>query len=247
MRKVGIAGIGAIGSVVMEHLIKGINDLELVAVSETSDKDLPVPNLPLDSLYDEADILVECLPSEVAAQFAKQTLSKNKTLICISSSALLSNSEILDIKTGKLIIPSGAIAGLDGLRAVKQYGNVDTTITTTKKPHALAGAPFINENNVNLETIKEKTVIFEGNALEAAKGFPANVNVAATLSLLGNGPEKTKVQIIADPGTPRTIHEISLKSDISDIKTRIENKPDPNNPKSSQLTALSIISELEKL
>lgn len=144
------------------------------------------------------------------------------------------------------MVPSGAIAGLDAISALKIAGIDTATIATTKHPKGLNGAPYIISNEINLEEIKEKTLIFKGSALEAAKAFPANVNVAATLSLAGIGEKKTSVEVWADPNAKGNCHEITVTGGSSTIKTSVANLPDPNNPKSSMLAGYSIVSALKK-
>ena len=196
-QKIGVAGVGALGSIVVEALIKGIEGYEFVGVSDINQPDFDVPNLSFEDLAQKADIVVECLPPAVVPELAKVVLDNNKTLILISSSALLLYPEIQDWRnqTGRIIVPSGAISGLDAVSALKEGGIDSVTIKTTKPPKGLAGAPFVRVNNIDLEDISEAKCIFSGNALEAAKAFPANVNVAATLSYAGLGPEKTTVRV----------------------------------------------------
>ena len=150
-------------------------------------------------------------------------------------------SELLDIasKNGSHIyVPTGAIAGIDAIRSVKHLLD-SVVLTTTKNPIALAGAPFFNLTKINLYGITEKTVIYEGNAADAVKKFPANINVAAILSLAGIGIERTKVKIIADPYTDVNQHEITANGKFGEMTVIVRNKPSPNNPKTSFLAVLS--------
>ena len=144
-------------------------------------------------------------------------------------------------------IPSGALCGIDGVLAMKEMGINSAVIASTKPPTGFNNAPYVVQNDITLADISEKTLIFEGNALEAAKGFPANINVAATLSLAGIGAEKTHVEIWVDPKATGNIHEITVKSDYSTLVSKIENMPDPANPKSSVLAAQSIIAILRNM
>jgi aspartate dehydrogenase len=117
----------------------------------------------------------------------------------------------------------------------------------TRKPIAgLLGAPYLIENDVDISKLTEPKLIFRGSAREAAKGFPANLNVAVALSLAGIGPDKTTLEIWADPTVTRNIHRIVVKSDSSAIDMTIENIPSEN-PKTGRITALSVISLLRKL
>ncbi len=120
-------------------------------------------------------------------------------------------------------------------------------LTTTKNPEGLKGAPFVLENNIDLKSFPEKTLLFEGSAEAAIAAFPANVNVAASLSLAGIGPKETRVRVFVDPKASRNIHEISAEGDFGKLTCRVENVPSPDNPRTSFLAALSAIATLKKL
>jgi aspartate dehydrogenase len=118
----------------------------------------------------------------------------------------------------------------------------------TRKPlQGLAGAPHLIENNLSIEGLTEPLRIFEGTAREAAKGFPANLNVAVALSLAGIGPDRTQVEVWADPGVTRNTHTVTVRSDSSDLTMTIENIPDPDNPRTGRITALSVLAALRRL
>jgi aspartate dehydrogenase len=117
----------------------------------------------------------------------------------------------------------------------------------TRKPiRGLAGAPYVVENKIDIEGITEAQKIFDGTAREAAKGFPANVNVAVALSLAGIGPDLTRIEIWADPALTRNTHRIEVESDSASFSMAIENIPSEN-PKTGVITALSVIAYLRKL
>lgn len=248
---VGVVGVGALGSIVVKALMDGIDGYDLVGVSDVQKPALDVPLLSTTDLIDAVDIIVECLPPREVPALAKAVLDKGKTLILISSSALLLYPEIEEwisaSKTGRLIVPSGAISGLDAVSALKESGIDSAKIMTTKPPKGLAGAPYIIDNNIDLNAVTEKTRIFSGNAYDAAKAFPANVNVAATLSYAGPGPNNTQVEVWADPDAKGNSHEIVVTGGSSTITTRVDNLPDPSNPKSSMLAGYSIVATLRKL
>jgi aspartate dehydrogenase len=158
-------------------------------------------------------------------------------------------SELLDIASqngSHIYVPTGAIAGIDAIRSVKHLLD-SVVLTTTKNPIALAGAPFFNLTKINVYGITEKTVIYEGNAADAVKKFPANINVAAILSLAGIGVERTKVKIIADPYTDVNQHEITANGKFGEMTVIVRNKPSPNNPKTSFLAVLSAIECLRSI
>jgi len=247
--KIGVAGCGALGSIVCNALQDGIDGYDFIAVSDVNDTPFDVPNLTFDELADQCDIIVECLPPNVVPTLARAVLGCDKTLVMISACAMLLHPEIEEMakqSKGRLLIPSGAIAGLDAISALKVAAIDSATIATTKLPKGLKGAPYIVENNINLDDLTEPKMIFRGNAFDAAKAFPANVNVAATLSIAGIGPDKTMVEVWADPTASGNKHEIIVTGGSSTIRTAVENLPDPTNPKSSMLAGYSIVSALKK-
>ncbi len=247
--KIGVAGCGALGSIVCNALKDGIKNYDFVAVSDLGNPEFGVPNLSFDELAMQCDWVVECLPPKIVPQLAQAVLSKDKTIVMISACALLLFPEIekfAEQSQGRILVPSGAIAGLDAIAALN-CANIDSaTIATTKHPRGLKGAPFIIEQDIDLDDITQKTCIFKGNALAAAKAFPANVNVAATLSLAGIGAQNTNVEVWADPNAQGNKHEITVMGGKSTIKTSVENLPDPENPKSSMLAGYSIVAALKQ-
>lgn len=251
IKTVGIAGLGAIGSAVGRKLRKGIDGLQWTAASDiTPNDEFDIPLLTFEELAKQCDIIIECLPPAIVPELTQYVFKEQKTLILISSCALLMSPEILNTHKdthSRIIVPSGALAGIDGVKALRELGIQKSIITSNKHPRGFKGAPYVEEMGINLEQIRTRTKIFEGNALEAAKGFPANVNVAATLSLSGIGAEKTRVEIWADPDAIGNSHEITVTGEFSTIKSRIENMPDPANPKSSMLAAQSIVTTLKDM
>ncbi len=253
-RTVGIAGLGAIGSAVGRALVQGIDGLEWIAASDINpNEEFDIPYVDFDMLVERCDIIIEALPPKAVPDLAIKTIKAQKTLILISSCALLIYPEILDTHksiNSRIIVPSGALSGLDGIKALKKLGIKKSIIASNKKPSGFAGAPYVEEMGIDLAQIEQqgvRTKIFEGNAIEASKGFPANVNVAATLSLAGIGAENTQVEIWADPEAAGNSHAIIVEGEFSTIRATIENTPDPNNPKSSMLAAQSIVACLEDM
>jgi aspartate dehydrogenase len=250
--KAGMAGVGAIGSVVCKSLKNnGITGMTLAAVSDLR-KDLPfdVPNLSFAELADKSDVVIEALPPDIVPDLAKEVLLRGKILVMISGAALLRFPEIrewAEKSSGRIIVPSGALAGIDGVRALKSMGLKSAAIRSTKKPKGFEGAPYVVKEKIDLSQIDRPQRIFAGNAYDAAQAFPANVNVAAILSLAGLGPEKTTVEVWADPQASGNIHEISLEGTYSSMTARTENQPDPANPKTSVLAAHSIIACLRQM
>ena len=251
--KIGIAGLGAIGSAVARALTSedGIEGMQLECVSDPYVKThFGVDNVSFDALTARSDLIVECLPAAVVPSLAEVVFGADKDIVFISAAALLNYPEVLEglrVSKSRAYLPSGALCGLDGVVGMREMGITSSKIASTKPPKGFTGAPYVVEHDIDLEAITEKTRIFEGNAYDAARGFPANVNVAASLSLAGIGGEQTRVEIWADPAASGNMHEITVKSDYSTLVSRIENLPDPANPKSSALAAQSIVACLRNM
>jgi len=256
--KIGIIGCGVIGGEIAKACIERLgNRAELCALcDEDSAKaeslakalGLKAPVLKMDELIGKADLVVEAASAKISADVLAKAIEKKKDLLIMSVGGLLGREELLqkaEESAVNVYIPSGAIAGLDGLKSasVGRLGKV--RITTTKPPKGLAGAPYIEERKIDLSKISRKTVVFEGNAIEAVKAFPANINVSASLSLAGIGGRETLVRIVADPAVSRNIHEIEIEGEAGTIYTRTENVPSSVNPKTSALAMLSAIATIE--
>lgn len=257
--RVAIAGLGAIGKTLVRNLSRGaIPGMKLTGIA-ARDKSkaratldsmsLSVPIYDLEKLPGIADIVVECAPAAVLDKVVRPVLLAGKTVIVLSAGALLSHPDLIELadkKSGQIIIPTGALIGLDAVGAAAE-GKIFSVKMVTRKPIAsLIGAPYLVENKIDIERCNEPTLVFSGTAREAAKGFPANLNVAVALSLAGIGPDKTTLEIWADPTVTRNTHRIVVNSDSAFFDMTIENIPSEN-PKTGRITALSVMSTLRKL
>ncbi len=265
-KNVGLIGCGTIGT----HLAMAIESRTIANASLTGVFDIIDSNAKIlksklrsnpkvysnfDSLIDsEADIIVEAASQEAVRKFGKQILEANKDLMIMSVGALANTiflTELLDLAPvrkgrSKIYVPTGAIAGIDAIRSVRHLLD-SITLTTTKSPRALAGAPFFARGGVNLDMITKITEIYDGSASEAVKLFPANVNVAAVLSLAGLGVDKTKVRVLVDPHATTNQHEIVATGRFGDMKITVNNATTPGNPKTSFLAVLSAIECLRSI
>lgn len=255
--RVAIAGLGPIGKKVAEALDRGIDGLVLTAVSAQHPEKhrdwlgclttVPVI-LPIEKLVDVADIVIECAPARLVRSIVAPFVAAGKTAIVLSAGALLENDDLIGLAKqngGQIVVPTGALIGLDAVTAAA-VGEIDSVRMVTRKPvQGLAGAPYLIENNIDIEQITEPLRIFEGTAREAAKGFPANLNVAVALSLAGIGPDRTRLEIWADPALTRNVHRVEVESDSARFSMSIENIPSEN-PKTGRITALSVIAFLRK-
>jgi aspartate dehydrogenase len=255
--RVAIVGLGPIGVKVAEALDQGIDGAILVAVAVNHPEKhreflrslkAPPAILPIDQLADAADIVVECAPSALVPSIVGPFVRQGKTAIVLSASALLEHEDLIQLARqngGQIVVPTGALIGLDAVTAAAEGGILSVRMITRKPVRGLAGAPYIVENHIDLDSVTEPLRVFSGTAREAAKGFPANVNVAAALSLAGVGADKTLVEIWADPALTRNSHRIEVQSTSANFSMAIENVPSEN-PKTGLITALSVIAYLRK-
>lgn len=256
--QVAIAGFGAIGSKVAAALDRGIPGCELVAISardqarvaaEVAGYRRKVVVTDIDSLEPLADVVVECVPSELLPKIVGPFVEAGKRAIVLGVGALLSQGQLIERARqchGQIIVPSGALLGLDAVTAAAE-GTIHSVKMVSRKPvRGLLGAPYLLKNNIEIEGITEPTRIFVGNAWEAAIGFPANLNVVAALALAGVGPERTTIEVWADPSLQRNTHRIEVDADSASFSMTIGNIPSEN-PKTGRITALSVISCLRKM
>jgi len=198
------------------------------------------------------DLVVEAASQDAARDVALSVLQNRKDLMMMSAGALMDESVLEVISDAcrdfhrTVYLPSGAIAGLDGLRAVRDDIRA-VSLTTTKHPRSLRGARFFETSEISLDSIERPTTIFEGTAKQAASLFPANINVAALLSLATIGGEKTLVRVVADPSTDRNTHSVVAEGTFGKMTLEIQNVPDPANPKTSKLATLSAIERLRQI
>ena len=257
--KIGIVGLGAIGGKVASMLAAGRPHLSLVAVASrevgraaqtAKDLKLGVPAVALAELVGLCETVVDCGPSSSLRDTAIAAFAHGRTLVTVNAAALLDNPDLFDAAASsgaRLVVATGALLALDAVAAAA-LGRIDrVTMRNRKPPRGLAGAPHVVAAGIDLDAIREPTCIFRGTARAAAKGFPANVNVAAALSLAGIGPDRTEVEIWADPTIERNIHEFDLVSDSVSFSVRTEGLPSPENPKTSAIVPLSVVATLERL
>jgi aspartate dehydrogenase len=256
-KRVAVVGLGAIGRAIVMALDRGMDGLVLTAVSVSHpDKHsaflagltTPPAILPIDGLVDVADLVIECAPAALLRSIVAPFVERGKTAVVLSVGALLVNDDLIGIAKqngGQIVVPTGALIGLDAVTAAAE-GVIHSVRMVTRKPvKGLVGAPYVVEHNIDIENITEPLKIFDGTAREAAKGFPANLNVAVALSLAGIGPDRTKLEIWADPALTRNTHRIEVDADSASFAMSIENIPSEN-PKTGRITALSVIAYLRK-
>ncbi len=258
--RAGIIGLGSMGSFVAREILKG--EVPGIRLAGIADIKPPAPGLrqklqsqsvPLvNSFKDLADfpiqLIIECANQKVVLECAHFFIARRIHLLIMSVGALVQGSFFEDLaaqadaKGVHIYIPSGAVGAIDALQAAKLRGLDEVSLTTRKPPRSLGKI-----GGINLEELREPRILFEGPAAEAVVKFPQNVNVAATISLAGLGPHKTLVRVVADPTIEQNIHEIRARGTFGSLEIRLANRPNPDNPKTSLLACLSIVSLLRQI
>ncbi|HPF25505.1 MAG TPA: aspartate dehydrogenase [Steroidobacteraceae bacterium] len=257
--KVGIAGYGTIGRRVALALDQGMPGLTLCGVVTRSSGKAqralaqlarPVPLLSMAELAQLADVVVDCAPRAAFAHIAPAVVAGGKILVTVSGAALLEHPEVIDAaraSAGRVILATGALLGLDAVRAAAE-GQIHSVVMITRKPpQSLADAPPVVAQGLDLMALREPLRLFRGTARDGARLFPANVNVAAALGLAGIGPDLTQLEIWADPALTRNTHTIKVDADSARFEMRIENVPSEEHPGTGKITALSVIACLRSL
>lgn len=254
--KVGLVGCGNIGADICIAVSRGTLPVEIVALTDVENEraqvlkrsfHLDAKVCSLDENAAEVDFIIECAVAAAVPGVVETALKHKIDCLIMSVGGLIQHLDLLKKAKESRIqvrVPSGALCGLDGIRSAMEAGLHSVTLTTRKPPKGLENAPYLIEHKIDLGSLTEAKVIFEGSALEAIKAFPANVNVAAALSLAGIGPEQTTVRIIADPNATENSHEIQAEGAFGRLSTTTVNLPSPRNAKSSYLASLSAVVEL---
>ncbi|MCM8811807.1 MAG: DUF108 domain-containing protein [Candidatus Omnitrophica bacterium] len=208
----------------------------------------PVPVLTKKQIVSRSRLILETASAQAVGEILPEIVKQRKALLTLSASGLLRYPRLLQ-KAVKaqipLYVPSGALAGLDGVKAGRVGKLISVTLKTRKPPRALIGAPGVGK--MNLLSLKRPRLIFSGSASRAISLFPQNINVAATLALAGIGAKRTRVQIIADPSLRTNIHEITVVGQFGRLIARTENRPSKENPKTSQLAVDSAVTTLRQI
>jgi aspartate dehydrogenase len=256
--RIAIAGLGTVGRTLARRLAGGLPGLELACAAARdqararawlADQGIACPVVSLNELPRHADLAVECAPGEIIEEICRPMLTAGKRVMVLSAGALLPRPHLVDLakqRGGQIIVPTGALLGLDAVTAAAE-GDIRLVRMITRKPPAgLDGARYLVANGISVAGLTEPKRVFAGTAREAAAGFPENVNVVAALALAGIGPDRTLIEIWADPALTRNCHTIEVEADSARFSLQIENVP-TENPKTGRITALSVVAALRKL
>ncbi len=260
--RVGIIGGGSIARLFLEHIRRGdLGDAQVVAIAGRSAASRGKPlaqeyGVAFVTGFDELlaqrpDAVVEAASHEAVRDYAEKLLEKNVAVIVLSGGALCDDAlrariERAAQKSGALLyVPSGGIGGLDALKAACIAGVDEVTIAVTKPAAAWKGIAYVEKLGVDLDRLRGPQVLFEGSAREGVPHFPANVNIAAVLSMAGIGFDKTRLKVVADPALKYNTHYIDIKGKTGNISIKLENVPAPDNPKTAWLACYSALAALK--
>jgi aspartate dehydrogenase len=257
--KVGILGVGSIGQTFARAVDQGRFDAELVALSDDDSAKAQnfaltlachPPVVPLDDLIDRTGLVVEAASQAALPTLVPKALARARDLLVLSVGGLLGHDEWFAEaakKGSRIFVPSGAIAGLDGIKSAS-IGRIDSAVLTSRKPAAaLKGTKFVSDRGICVDDMKQETVIFEGTAEEAARAFPTTSNVAASLRLSVDASVPVRVRVVAVPGGTQNVHEIRVRGEFGELSVDIKNVPSRANPRTSQLAAFSALATLANL
>ncbi|HEV7370762.1 aspartate dehydrogenase [Arenibaculum sp.] len=258
MRSVGLIGYGSIGQSVVKALrAAGHGDAVAgVLVSPGRAQPLIAQGIPavesLDALLALGpEVVAEAAGQGAVAQYGPAVLDAGRDLLVISIGALGDAALHERLRAAaqaagrRVLLSPGAVGGIDAISAMRVDGLERVTYRSRKPPSAWKGTPA--ERVADLDRLDAPLVFYRGSAREAALGYPKNANVAATVALAGLGFERTGVELVADPGAPGNVHEIEAEGSSGRIAIRLEGRPSPDNPKTSMLTALSVVRTLANL
>lgn len=260
MIKIGIVGAGTIGSELAKWCVTEFrDDVRLVGIVDSNAeveravrKQVGIERkISLDELIRRCDLLIEAASAESAYGIAKQAITSGKDVMIMSAGGLIHHQQALLKLTAShrscVYVPSGAVTGLDGLKSANIGKIKRVELCTRKAPTGFLNAPYIKKNKIDLNLIKEETVLFEGTAEKAVLAFPQNINISAALSLAGVGPKKTRVKISVCPGLTHHIHEVIVEGEFGSFYTRTQNLPSKQNPKTSRMAILSAVATLRRI
>ncbi|MBF0252367.1 MAG: DUF108 domain-containing protein [Candidatus Omnitrophica bacterium] len=258
-KTLGIIGCGNIGTIIVRSYEKQLSDvvskinlfdidnIKMTALSKEAACSVAAQDM--EELIMHSDIVVEAVSPRLVPEVLELCIKHSKDILVMSVGGILECEELIELARHKhinVILPSGAIAGIDAVKTAKISGIENVTITTRKPPKSLKGVAYLEQKGIDIDLIKKETVIFEGTAREAIKIFPQNINVSVILSLAGIGPDKTKVRIITSPEFTGNSHEIQVKAASGTITTIADNVQSPDNPKTSYLAGLSAVAALKQ-
>src|SRR3989338_3008212 len=260
MVRVGLVGCGTIGSQLARAIQRTYRHAaRIVALNDCNPRHAaslqrhllhrpPVCSLP--TLIRNSQLVLEAASADVSAEVVRRCLRAHRDVMVMSVGGLLGDrtwQRMARRSRGRVYIPSGALAGLDGVKAMAVGTIRSVSLTTRKPPRALAAAPYVRRKRLRLERLKRPSVIFEGSARDVVKAFPQNTNVAACLALAsGISSSRTNIRVVADPSLRTNVHELEVIGDCGSIRCQIQSRPSAN-PKTSEIAVRSAVAALGRI
>ena len=262
--RIGILGGGVIAALIIEEIRAGrLGDAQVIAIAGRGPQSRgralagrcgATFGIGAESLIAlRPDVIVEAASHDAVREAAERILQAGIALILLSGGALADDGlrERLERAAAAhhalLYVPSGGIGGLDALKAVCAAGAEEVRIAVTKPPAAWKGIPYVERLGIDLDHLTGPATLFEGSAREGVPHFPANVNIAAVLSLAGIGFDRTRLRVVADPALRFNTHSIRVRGATGIIDLRFESVPSPDNPKTALLACYSALAAIRQL
>jgi aspartate dehydrogenase len=261
--RVALLGGGTIARLFLDHIRRGDlgDDVEVVAVAGrgaasrgralADEYEVAFTTNIAALLSKKPDVVVEAASHEAVREFCEPLLAQGVAVIVLSGGALCDDDLRMALeraaqRSGALLyVPSGGIAGLDGLKAACVAGVDDVKITVMKPPAAWKNIPYVDKLGIDLDHLSARHTIYEGAARGGVPLFPANVNIAAVLSMAGIGFDRTRLKVVADPALEHNTHLIEIRGKTGNISIKVENVPAPDNPKTAWLACYSALAALK--
>lgn len=262
--RVAILGGGTIARLLLEHIRRGelgsgVDVMAIVARAQSVRAARLAQQYGVALVCDVAsvisakpDIVVEAASHDAVREYCERLLANRIAVIVLSGGALCDDDLRLRLEkaaegSGALLyVPSGGIAGLDGLKAACAAGVDEVQITVMKPPAAWKSIPHVERMNIDLDHMREPRTLYEGAARNGVPLFPANVNIAAVLSMAGIGFDRTRLKVVADPALTHNTHLIEIRGSTGNMQFRLENVPAPDNPKTAWLACYSALAALKQ-
>lgn len=251
--KIGLIGKGAIASYVRSALEERGHIIGAILLRPERVAENPVLYVgSVSQLPDDLDLMIDCAGHSALTAYGPDILVRGMDLITVSIGALADQQVYASLENAaqrgnaRLHLASGAIGALDCLQSARIGRLESVTYVGRKPPKGWKGSPA--ENNLDLDALTDGAKThFQGTAREAALAYPKNANVAAAVALAGVGFDATQVQLIADAAVTENIHEIKAIGEFGSFQFQISGRSLPDNPRSSALAAMSVLSKVEQI
>ena len=269
MVRVGLVGCGTIGSQLARAIqrdyrhaarIIALNDCNPERAASLQRQLAGRPRIcSLPVLIRHSDLVLEAASADVSADVVTRCLRVHRDVLVMSVGGLLGNRtwrRLTRRSRGRVYIPSGALAGIDGVKAMAVGTIRRISLTTRKPPRALSAAPYVQRRHLRLSRLRRRSVVFEGTPRDVVRAFPQNTNVAAALALAlrrgglgqasGAAASRARIRVVADPMIRSNVHELDAEGDCGRVHCRIQSRPSAN-PKTSEIAVRSAIATLQRI